>query len=165
MRQIFILKHMLLSLHQAVVIYSNSVKSSIINLSAPSVHVLSAHGELEQVALYVKSITTSAITTSAITTLIINSPNPILLYIVTIELCDKNGVSLDREDCNKYKDTLSKTFSYHKLLTTDDFILEQGPYHHHNLFQTLAPFNTNFNSFWKLNYCCCHNTTCSYLAS
>ena len=121
---------------------------SFINLSTPSVHVLSVHGELEQVALYVKSITTSAITT-----LIINSPNLILLYIVTIELCDKNGVSLDREDCNKCKDTLSKTFSYHKLLTTDDFILEQGPYHHHNRFQTLAPFNTNFNSFWKLNYC------------
>ena len=111
--------------------------------------MLSAHGELEQVALSVKSITTSAITT-----LISSSPNLMLLYIVTIEpLCDENGVSLNWEDCNKYKDTVSKTFSYHKLLTTGDFILEQGPYHHHNRFQTLAAFNTNFNSFWKLDYC------------
>ena len=63
----------------------------VINLSAPSVHVLSAHGELEQVALFVKSITTSAITT-----LISSSPNLMLLYIVTREpLCDENGVSLD----------------------------------------------------------------------
>ena len=94
---------------------------SFINLSTPSVHVLSAHGELEQVALYVKLITTSAITT-----LISNSPNLMLLYIVTSEpLCDENGVSLDWEDRNKYNDTVSKTFSYHKLLTTGDFILTE----------------------------------------
>ena len=68
---------------------------SFINLSASSVHVLSAHGELEQVTLSVRSITTSAVTT-----LISNSPNLMLLYIETIEpLCDENGVSLDREDC------------------------------------------------------------------
>ena len=106
--------------------------------------MLSAHGELEQITLYVKSITTSAITT-----LIINSPNLMLLYIVTIKpLCDENGV---REDCNKYKDTVSKTFSYHKLLTTGDFILEDEDdrsLHYYNRFQTLAP-----NSLWKLDYC------------
>ena len=50
--------------------------------------MLSAHGELEQIALFVKSITTSAIISS--------SPNLMLLYIVTREpLCDENGVSLD----------------------------------------------------------------------
>ena len=130
------------------------VSSFNINLSTPSVHVLSAHGELEQVVLYVKSITTSAITT-----LISSSPNLILLYIVTSEpLCDENGVSLDWEDCNKYKDIVSKTFSYHKLLTTGDFILEEDSFYHYKRFQTLAPFNTNFNSLWN-------NTTCSYLAS
>ena len=120
------------------------ISSFNINLSTPSVHVLSAHGELEQVALYVNSITTSAITT-----LISSSPNLMLLYIVTIEpLCDENGV---REDCNKYKDTVSKTFSYHKLLTTGDFILEDEDdrsYHYYKRFQTLAP-----NSLWKLDYC------------
>ena len=52
-----------------------------INLSAPSVYVLSAHGELEQVTLSVRSITTSAITT-----LISNSPNLILLYIETMAM-------------------------------------------------------------------------------
>ena len=114
------------------------VSSFNINLSTPSVHVLSAHGELEQVALYVKSITTSAITT-----LISSSPNLMLLYIVTIKpLCDENGVSLNWEDCNKYKDTVSKTFSYHKLLTTGDFILEEDSFYHYKHFQTLAPFNT-----------------------
>ena len=118
-----------------------------INLPTPSVHVLSAHGELEQVALYVKSITTSAITT-----LISNSPNLMSLYIVIIKpLYDENGV---REDCNKYKDTVSKTFSYHKLLTTGDFILEDDCfYDYYNRFQILAAFNTNLNSFWKLDYC------------
>ena len=122
------------------------INSFNINLSTPSVHVLSAHGELEQVALYVKSITTSAITT-----LISSSPNLMLLYIVTIKpLCDENGV---REDCNKYKNTVSKTFSYHKLLTTGDFILKDDNLFYYNRFQKLAPFNTNFNSFWKLDYC------------
>ena len=93
----------------------------VINLSAPSVHVLSAHGELEQVTLSVRSITTSAITT-----LISNSPNLILLYIETMTmepLCDENGVSLNWEYHSKYKDTVSKTFPYHKLLTIGDFIL------------------------------------------
>ena len=120
---------------------------SFINLSTPSVHVLSAHGELEQVALYVKSITTSAITT-----LISNSPNLMLLYIVTSELCDENGVSLDWEDRNKYNDTVSKTFSYHKLLTTGDFILiEMYPYSWYaRRDKILAHCNTNFNSFWNL---------------
>ena len=110
------------------------VKSYVINLSAPFVHVLSAHGELEQVTLYVQSITTSAITT-----LISNSPNLMLLYIVTIEpLCDENGVGLDCED---YKDTVSKTFSYHKLLTTGDFILSD------NYWDTLS-FKKVAPSFW-----------------
>ena len=125
------------------------INSFNINLSTPSVHVLSAHGELEQVALFVNSITTSAITT-----LINNSPNLMSLYIATREpLCDKNGVNLNWKDCNKYKDTVSKTFSYHKLLTTGDFILKDSlPIHYYNR-KTLAAFNTNFNSFWKLDYC------------
>ena len=118
-----------------------------INLSAPSVHVLSAHGELEQVTLFVRSITTSAITT-----LISNSPNLMSLYIVTNELCDKNGVRLNWEDRNKYNDTVSKTFSYHKLLTTGDFILtEMYAYSWYTVRdKILAHCNTNFNSFWNL---------------
>ena len=112
-----------------------------INLSAPSVRVLSAHGELEQVTLFVRSITTSAITT-----LISNSPNLMSLYIETMEpLCDENGVSLDREDCNKYTDTVSKTFSYHKLLTTSDFVLI-GNYK--SLFYSSETPSHYFNSFW-----------------
>ena len=112
--------------------------------------MLSAHGELEQVALFVNSITTSAITT-----LISSSPNLMLLYIATREpLCDENGVSLNWEDRKKYKDTVSKTFSYHKLLSTSDFILKDSlSIHYYNHSETLAPFNTNFNSFWKLDYC------------
>ena len=110
-----------------------------INLSAPSVHVLSAHGELEQVALCVNSITTSAITT-----LISNSPNLMSLYIKTREpLCDENGVSLNWEDCNKYKDTVSKTFSYHKLLSTSDFVLADR-----SLCYSSKMLSHYFNSFW-----------------
>ena len=81
--------------------------------------MLSAHGGLEKVALFVKSITTSGINT-----LINNSPKLILLYIVTREpLCDDNGVSVDQED---YKDAVSKRFSDRKLLTTGDFILTES---------------------------------------
>ena len=88
---------------------------SYIDLSASSAQVLSAHGELEQVILLVRSITTSAITT-----LISNSPNLMLLYIATMEpLCDENGASVDQEDC---KDTVSRKFSDHKLLTAGDLI-------------------------------------------
>ena len=119
---------------------------SFINLSASSVHVLSARGELEQVTLFVRSITTSAVTT-----LISNSPNLMLLYIVTEEpLCDENGVSLDRENCRKYTDTLSKTFSSHKLLTTGDFILTERYFWYARRDKILAHCNTNFNSFWNL---------------
>ena len=108
--------------------------------------MLSAHGELEQVTLSVRSITTSAVTT-----LISNSPNLMLLYIETIEpLCDENGVSLDWEDRNKYKDTVSKTFSYHKLLTTGDFILTERYFWYARRDKILAHCNTNFNSFWNL---------------
>ena len=97
---------------------------------------------LEKVALFVKSITTSTITT-----LISNSPNLILLYIVTGEpLCDDNGVGVDEEH---YKDTVSKRFTDHKLLTTGDFILTESYYFYSCcLREMLAHFDTNFNSFW-----------------
>ena len=114
------------------------VISYAINVSAPSVQVLSAHGGLEKVALFVRSITTSTIIT-----LINNSPSLILLYIVTREpLCDDNDASVDQED---YKDTVSKKFSNHKLLTTGDFIF----YNRHYFSEMLVHiFDTNFNSFW-----------------
>ena len=92
-----------------------------VNLSAPSIQVLSAHGELEKVVLLVKSITTSAVTT-----LIGNSPNLILLYVVTKEpLCDENDASVDQKD---FIDTLSKTFPCSKFLTDGDFVLRKAQY-------------------------------------
>ena len=116
------------------------IESCTIDLSAPSVQVLSTHGGLEQVVLFVKSITTSAITT-----LISNSPYLKLLYIVTMKtLHDDNGVSVNQED---YKDTVSKRFSYHKLLTTGDLILTTHHYSSCNKILTL--FNTNLKSFWR----------------
>ena len=72
-----------------------------IYLSAASVHVLSAHGGLEQVILY-----DVRITTSAITTLISNSPNLKLLHILQLV----NDINL-----KDFKDTMSKKFSNHKL--------------------------------------------------
>ena len=122
---------------------------SHVDLSAPSVQVLSAHGGLEQVVLFVRSITTSAITT-----LISNSPNLILLYILTdiyecARLYDDNGVSVDQED---YKDTVSRRFPCHKLLTTGDFILKGNSDHRATYFWiTSMPFRhtTNCYSFWK----------------
>ena len=79
-----------------------------IDLSAASVHVLSANGGLEQVMLY-----RVRITTSTITTLISNSPNLILLHIILADY-----TSLNMED---YKNTISETFSNHKLFTVGDF--------------------------------------------
>ena len=115
------------------------IESCTISLSVPSVQVLSAHGGLEQVVLCARSITTSAITT-----LISNSPYLKLLYIVTRKpLCDDNGVSVDQKD---YKDTVSKKFPYHKLLTTGDFLLMTHRYSSCNTILSL--FNTNLKSFW-----------------
>ena len=112
------------------------------NLSASSVCVLSAHGKLEYVVFIVKSITTSAITT-----LIDNSPNLILLCVVMKEpLCDENGVSVDREE---YKDTVSKTFSYHKLLTAGNFSILQYSLRF-SKHQLLGCFCANLNSLWNL---------------
>ena len=93
-----------------------------IGLSAASVHVLSAHGGLEQVILY-----DVRITTSAITTLISNSPNLILLHIILVDY-----TSLNMED---YKNTISETFSNHKLFTVGDFFT--------NL---ISPYNRNYHS-------------------
>ena len=118
---------------------------SYIDLSASSAQVLSAHGELEQVLLFVRSITTSAITT-----LISNSPNLMLLYIVSTEpLCDENGASVIQKD---YKDTVSKRFPHHKLLTTGYLIFAKYSYHMESHWITKMPFRhiTDCNSFWKL---------------
>ena len=120
-----------------------------IDLSASSAQAMSAHGELEQVILFVRSITTSAITT-----LISNSPNLMLLYIVSTEpLCDENGASVNQKD---YKDTVSKRFPHHKLLTTGDLILTEHCARDcwcTDYWITSIPFHytTNCNSFWKLN--------------
>ena len=114
------------------------VESYAIKLSVPSVQVLSAHGGLEKIVLFVKSITTSAITI-----LISNSPNLISLYIVTREpLYDDNDAIVVPED---YKDTISKKFSNRKLLTTGDFILRKCCLF---FYEMLAHFDTDFNSFW-----------------
>ena len=113
------------------------VISYAINLSTPSVQVLSAHGGLEKVALFVKSITTGTITT-----LISNYPSLILLYIETREpLCDDNGASVDQED---YKGTISKRFFNHKLLTTGDFILRKS----RSCFFDCEMLDFDTNSFW-----------------
>ena len=119
------------------------VKSSI-DLSVSTAQMLSAHGELEQVILFVRSITTSTITT-----LISNSPNLILLYIVSTEpLCDENGASVNQKD---YKDSVSKKFSYHKLLTTGNLILKYCcRTEYHWIIRKLFWHTTNCNSFWKL---------------
>ena len=90
--------------------------SQYANLSAPSIHVLSSHGELKHVALFVRSVPVLSPFT-----LIDNSPNLILLYIVTKEpLCDENDASGNWED---YMDTIAMTFSYHKLPTAGDFMI------------------------------------------
>ena len=79
-----------------------------IDLSAASVHVLSANGGLEEVILYGVRITTSAITT-----LISNSSNLVLLHIILADY-----TNLNMED---YKNTISETFSNHKLFVGDFF--------------------------------------------
>lgn len=108
--------------------------------------MLLVHGGLEQIILSVRSITTSGITT-----LISNSPNLMLLLFIVTEphaLRDENGASVNQKD---YKDTVSKRFPRHKLLTTGDLILRENcgkwcTYH----CITRIPFQhtTNFHSFW-----------------
>ena len=92
-----------------------------IDLSAASVHVLSAHGGLEQVMLYHVRITTSAITT-----LINNSPNLILLNIILYR-----DTGLNMED---FKKTIPEKFTKHKLFTVGDFFINnyyESRYHHY----------------------------------
>ena len=113
------LKHLYYEIDELLTLPSSSnsclrqlcIKSDA-DLSAPSVQVLSAHGGLEQVMLFVKSITTSAITT-----LINNSPSLILLCVVV----DGEPGVYDGNDADAivflkdYKDTISKKFSNRKL--------------------------------------------------
>ena len=105
-----------------------------IDLSATSVHALSAHGGLEQVILY-----DVRITTSAITTLISNSPNLILLDI--LQLVD----DINLKDC---KDTMSKTFSNHKLFTVGDFFIHENHCYEYIHHYEYIHYNTNLNSLW-----------------
>ena len=123
------------------------IVKSCINLSAPTTQVLSAHGGLEKIILFVRSITTSAITT-----LISNSPNLMLLHILTEPnaLRDENGASVNQKD---YKDRVSERFPRHKLLTTGDLIfteccdpLQWSTY----CWTNMIPFQhaINLNSFW-----------------
>ena len=121
------------------------IVSLYFDLSAPSAQVLSTHGGLEKIILLVRSITTSAITT-----LISNSPNLMLLYILTESnaLCDENGDSVNQKD---YKDIISKRFPRHKLLTTGDLILTKYWSRWYTFpWVTDIPFihTTNLNSFW-----------------
>ena len=112
-----------------------------IDLSVTCVQVVSAHGSLEKVALFVRSITTDAITA-----LISHSPNLTLLYIVIKEsLCDKNGAIVESKDC---RETISKAFSHHKLLTTGDFVLLKSINRAVNRDELLGCFDVNFNSLW-----------------
>ena len=115
--------------------------SRYVDLSGASIHLLSAHSELEQVVLFVNSITTSTITT-----LISNSPNLILLYVATRQrLRDEKGTILFKEN---FMHTVSQTFFYHKLLTIGDFILQDS---HSQLYkdnEVLSHFYTNFSSLW-----------------
>ena len=106
-----------------------------IGLSAASVHVLSAHGGLEQIMLY-----RVRITTSAITTLISNSPNLILLRIILDNYCSLNR-SFNLKDCKK---TISEKFSKHKLFTVGHFFIE---YDCRYIYTRCHDF-TYFNSLW-----------------
>ena len=110
------------------------------NLSTSFVDVLSAHGELERVVLLVKSITTNAITT-----LIRNSPNLVLLYIVTKQpLCGEDGVRLKQKD---YIGAMSKTFIHHKLFTTGSFDLMFNA-SEVDKDEILGRLNTDLSSLW-----------------
>ena len=116
-----------------------------LNLTTASVHALSVHGKLEQVALIVRSITTNAITA-----LIKNSPQLMLLYVVTREpLCDDSGASMDHEE---YIRAVSEMLPYHKLLTAGDLIVMRGDCQGcmSAKYETLCRFYTNFNSLWNL---------------
>ena len=105
-----------------------------IDLSATSVHALSAHGGLEQVILY-----DVRITTSAITTLISNSPNLILLDILQL---------VDDINLKDRKDTMSKTFSNHKLFTVGDFFIHENHCYEYIHHYEYIHYNTNLNSLW-----------------
>ena len=121
------LEHTITNCHQLKYLYNYSWTLSIHHISLPSpsschlqqlyidgidlcdsVHVLSAHGGLEQVIL-----SCVRITINDIATLISNSPNLILLDITLA-----HDDTLDMVD---YKKTISEKFSYHKLFTVGDF--------------------------------------------
>ena len=101
---------------QQLCIYSLSF-----DLSDELVKVLSAHGQLECVILYVKSITVTGITT-----LINNSPKLTILRISMIKpLFNENYKNDPFQDNHDppitYTDTIKQMFSYHKLFATSSF--------------------------------------------
>ena len=121
------------------------MQSLSVDFTAPLVDMLSAHGELEHVLLFLHSITTSAITA-----LINNSPNLVLLYVVTKHpLHDEGGARLKQKD---YMAAMSRKFSHHKLFTTGDFILSQDTREDYRD-EILGRFNTDLSSFWPSKHC------------
>ena len=114
-----------------------------IDLPTACVQLLSAHGRLEKVALFIRSTSTEAITT-----LIHNSPNLTLLYIVVNEeLRDKNH-AVSSYEIKNYKKAISEKFTHHKLLTAGDFVLLENANQATNRDELLSCFSTNFTSFW-----------------
>ena len=130
------------------------LESCSTDISASCADVLSAHGDLKRVVLFVNSITTSAIKT-----LINNSPNLVLLHIETTELdgalhgqvyfMSGGVINLDfLGDYRKvYKDKISKSFPYHKLFAIGEFTVSQPGTYHNEILHRLN-INTEFNSFW-----------------
>ena len=101
---------------QQLCIYSLSF-----DLTDELVKVLSAHGQLECVILYVKSISITGITT-----LINNSPKLTILRISMIKpLFNENYENDPFRDYHDppitYTDTIKQMFSYHKLFATGSF--------------------------------------------
>ena len=96
---------------QQLCIYSLSL-----NLTDELVEVLSAHGDLERVILYVKSITIDGIVT-----LINNSPKLTLLHISMIKPLFNEGYIFRHDIPYTYTDTVKEMFPYRKLFAIGSF--------------------------------------------
>ena len=113
---------------------------SSFNITDEFMDVLSAHGGLECVILYPRSITINGIAN-----LIKNSPNLILLHLSIKQPPSDNTLSHLRY--TDYPSRIEKMLPYHKLFSAGNFKVYWLYFYEKDTAQAL--FNTNLNSLWN----------------
>ena len=144
-RQIVVLRSLTLISHCNLL--QLSISSGATDLPNNFMNMVSAHGRLEHVVLYVNSVTSEGIAM-----LVSNSPNLVTFHlIVKNEICQHTGAH-ERVNSNVLDMRLKQEYSHHRLFLLGSFIVKVANYGTVNLNKLNLLFdhlgNTDLISMW-----------------